>query len=254
MTSEETAPKVNLSAGLRMTQVQVDELPGLDTLLDGDIERGFKAVMRAVMLNVWDTSTRAEAVRTITLKVTFTPEADSSSCQVAVVWNSQIAGPVPPMKGRLMFKRTGETLAAVSRKGVREPYPFDGSRQPDVEMDSLPTLASLPGVNLAFKRELVKVLVDMDDPRTEPRQKREIKVSLAFTGDPERTMVSCTPKRIAAKLAGSRNPKPTPIYLDHRGSKLAANFEPPADLPGDAFGNTQTGRQASIEDDDEPAN
>lgn len=225
---------------LTLSPVDIEGLPGPEEIFPDLPEIWHKEVAR-VLANVADRSTKPDAQRTITLQFGFVPEADMRSVMASVDKCSAALAATLPAKSRLLMERRDRTLRAVVRVSYRdlagsspEPAPPAG-RGPGLEAYFGGSMKAI------FCRELVRVLLNIDDPRTVLKRKRTINLKISFraASEDERDVIRVGVE-VRTQLASAKAPDPMTLYVEPGGR---VDSEPIRHLP-DGVGGTVEGKQA----------
>ena len=100
------------------------EIVSLGNLCNGAIEEVFQKEWAAVMANISDPNTRAEAKRKITLEFTINPFPDRAGAQVTFACKSKQV-PTEEVKGTVFLERRGLVMVAVPHD-PKQARMFDG--------------------------------------------------------------------------------------------------------------------------------
>jgi hypothetical protein len=103
-----------------------DERVSLQNICGGAIEEVFQREFAAVLENISDPNTDAEAKRKITLEFTISPFEDRSGAQVSFACKSKTVS-VQAVKGTVFLERKGTRMVAVPHD-PKQGRMFDGKR------------------------------------------------------------------------------------------------------------------------------
>lgn len=103
----------------------------LSNLCGGAVEEVFQREFAAVLANIADVNTPAEAKRKISLEFTISPFEDRSGAQVTFACKSKTV-PIEAVKGTVFLQRRGLVMVAVPHD-PKQPFLFE--RKADKERD-----------------------------------------------------------------------------------------------------------------------
>jgi len=93
--------------------VKDEEPVSLGNICGGAIEEVFQREFAAILANIADVNTNAEAKRKITLEFTIKPFEDRSGAQITFDCKSKTV-PVSPVKGQVFLNRQGARIVAIA--------------------------------------------------------------------------------------------------------------------------------------------
>lgn len=228
--------------------VDLDELPGLDSVVPDSYWRECAA---RVVQNILNPDTPPDTLRTIKIVVAFRPEADLRSfvCGLKSPLAPSLPGTAPPRPRRMVMDRAHNRLTLAVANA--EPVEISAFEPPPVDLESIPTLSELwkrqpdderGELDDAWRRALVRVCLSIDDPRSDPKGKREIQIQVGVDTDDARSIIRWHQVKVLPVIAPSARPNPDVLYLetDDRGI-CRLEREPLKYLP-----DGQTGRQSTL--------
>lgn len=234
------------SQEIRLSAVDIESLPRLSSLFDGEMDLVFQRELRRILRNLFDLSVPHDAERVLSWTISFLPDADLQS---AVYRISKLDCKAPagelPTSSRMVFRRSRGKITANLRTGFHTGIACSDEIGGELEVPGLDSF----NIDDAWRRELVRVLLNIDDPRAEPDKERHITIALAFKADADRMAVSTTVKRISSKIASTRAPGIPPLFVAPKGNHLEVSFDPSGYLQRED-GTIVLARQGTIGDDD----
>ncbi|MEM8931169.1 MAG: hypothetical protein AAGE94_08335 [Acidobacteriota bacterium] len=248
-------PEAMLTEGVTMSPVDVATLPSLSDLFGGQLDDVWRREASLVLANLFDPKTDPEKERTITIVLSFLPEADRRRVRIEVKKaGSKLNGGALPDPGMLILGRQGSAVTVGIRHSAQPIQVASGpATPPRVDPENMPRLAEICAGNLdlAWRHELIRVVVNCADPRTRHDQRRTITLELSVRSDVARQAIEWQVAKTQARIAGALKPKASILYVDVDDTgTLRLEPEPAGVLPGPRVGEVVVGRQSSLTHDD----
>lgn len=108
-----------------MLEERIEQLVDLQTIGAGAAQEKFAAELEAVLENIRDPNTQADAKRKIILEFVFTPDASREVVQTTITARAAFAATKPTSEVLFIGRKDGVTVATVMH-GPGEPDPRQG--------------------------------------------------------------------------------------------------------------------------------
>lgn len=199
-------------------RIDLDTLPSLAELFGGALNTMWRRDLGSVLASTQDTSTEPQAELSIAYAISFVPDADrrSTSYQLAR-HTTKIPGQRAPATSRMTFMHNSGALEIYDRSPPQSTSLGEPARTfAGLQADRLPGLERLFGGSFdeRWKRCLISIILNIDDPSTSPQAKRSFVMEVGFKADEDRQSVLYRLKKCHAKTAPPKSPDPSRMYLD----------------------------------------
>lgn len=228
----------NLTGGFNLSPVQVDDLPGISDICQGQIPGVLTRGLEKCITDCVDPSTRHDIPRKLSLLLYLLPDADRKSA----VWSQprplkvELAAGEPVDSGRVQIELRGGVVRSSFKPA--EPDPVERATHSPVLLGVGIDDLIRGELEMGFKRASIWLLLDVADGRKLAAFERKVTIQIWVTADEDRESVQLQLKPFKMALARYLDEdRDTQRLYVNRG---IAQAEADVYLPGEAEPRQQT--------------